>query len=202
MWMHGLGADGNDFMPIVPMLGLPDVRFVFPNAPVMPVTINGGMVMPAWYDIKTLERGPDREPEADVRASAQHIEALLAREAERGTPPGKTVLAGFSQGAAMALHVGVRHAQTLAGIIVLSGYRLLADTILAERSAANTRTPMLFCHGTMDDVLPVDSGRSAHDFMAEHGNAEAIEWHEFPIAHSVSEDEISVVARWLAERLA
>ncbi|MBL4684241.1 MAG: carboxylesterase [Nannocystaceae bacterium] len=201
IWMHGLGADGSDFVPMVPMLGLPDVRFVFPNAPVMPVTINGGAVMRAWYDITTLERGPDREPEADVRVAAKHIEALLKREAERGVPPGKTVLAGFSQGAAMALHVGPRYEETLAGIMVLSGYRLLPETFAAEQHEANRGTAMLFCHGIADEVLPVDSGREACEFMREHADTNDIAWHEFPIGHSVSEEEIAVVAQWLTKRL-
>jgi len=200
--MHGLGADGHDFAPIVPMLGLPDVRFIFPHADVMPVTLNGGMVMRAWYDIISLERGPGREPEPGIRASATQIEALIAREVERGIPPERIVIAGFSQGAAMALHVGVRHAAPLAGIMVLSGYRLLADTILAERSSANLATPILFCHGTHDEVLPVSEGRAAHDFMVEHGDTTDVAWHEYPIGHSVNDAEIAVVAAWLGKRLA
>lgn len=200
--MHGLGADGNDFAPVVPILQLPDVRFVFPNAPTMPVTINGGAVMRSWYDIKTLDRSPDRESEPDIRASAKHIEALLAREVERGVPPHRTVLAGFSQGAAMALHVGVRHPQALAGIMVLSGYRLVPGTFETESSAANRGTPLLFCHGTHDDMLPLALGKEAHDYMRAHTDGAAIEWHEFPIGHSVCPEEIEIIARWLGERLA
>lgn len=200
VWMHGLGADGHDFEPIVPMLGLPDVRFVFPHAPTRPVTLNGGFVMRAWYDITTLERVPEREPEADVRASAELIEALLAREVERGTPSERTVLAGFSQGAAMALHVGVRHQHPLAGLMILSGYRLLPQTWDAERSDANRKTPTLCCHGTTDDVLTIDQGREAYETLAA-GQAD-VQWHEFPIGHGVSEDEIAVVKTWLAARFA
>ena len=199
--MHGLGADGHDFVPIVGMLGLPHVRFVFPNAPMMPVTINGGFVMRAWYDIKTLDRGPDREPAADVRASAVHIEAVLAREVQRGVPPSRTVLAGFSQGAAMALHVGPRHAEALAGVMVLSGYQLLPNTYAAERTEANRATPMLFCHGEHDEVLPLALGREAFDFMVGEQTTSDMQWHHFPVGHTVSEPEIDVIGEWLRQRL-
>jgi phospholipase/carboxylesterase len=125
VWLHGLGADGHDFESIVPMLRRPDVRFVFPHAPSQPVTINGGFVMPAWYDILALDRRPDRESEPDIRRSTLLVEALLQREKDRGVPANRIVLAGFSQGAAMALHVGLRHAEALAGLVILSGYRVL-----------------------------------------------------------------------------
>lgn len=202
VWLHGLGADGHDFEPIVPMLRQPTLRFVFPHAPAQPVTINGGFVMPAWYDILTLDRSPDRESEPDIRRSATLVEALLQREKDRGVPAERIVLAGFSQGAAMALHVGLRHAETLAGIIALSGYRLLPSTIEAERSEANARTPMLLCHGTRDPLLPVELGREARDYVQRTMPQADIRWHEFPIEHTVSEPEIEVVARWLAERFA
>lgn len=199
IWLHGLGADGHDFEPIVPMLGLPEVRFVFPHAPVMPVTINGGYAMRAWYDIRTLERAPDRESAEDIRASATLVEALLAREVERGVPPDRIVLAGFSQGAAMALFVGLRHTQTLAGLVVLSGYRVLADTFDAERSEANRRAPIFFAHGVHDDVLPVAQGRDAFEHAKGAHDGE-VEWHDYPIPHSVCEPEILEVSRWLHER--
>ncbi|MEM7155986.1 MAG: alpha/beta hydrolase [Myxococcota bacterium] len=200
VWLHGLGANGHDFEPIVPMLQRPELRFVFPHAPPMPVTINQGFVMPSWYDIKTLERSPDRESEPDIRRSAKYVEALIQRERERGVPADRIVLAGFSQGAAMTLHVGLRHPETLAGLLVLSGYHLVANTYAAERSEANLATPMLMCHGTRDDVLPIDLGRSARDFMQEQMPTSEIEWHEFPIGHEVSVPEIEIVAAWFAKR--
>ncbi|MCA9653516.1 MAG: alpha/beta hydrolase [Myxococcales bacterium] len=200
VWLHGLGADGHDFEPIVPMLRQPRLRFVFPHAPSQPVTINGGWVMPAWYDILTLERSSDRESEADIRRSAKLVEALLQREKERGIPAERIVLAGFSQGAAMALHVGLRHRQTLAGLLILSGYRVLASTFDAERSEANQGTPILMAHGRLDPVLPVDLGHEARDFLRERMPEAEIEWHEFPIGHEVSPPEIEVVAAWLSRR--
>lgn len=200
VWLHGLGANGHDFEPIVPMLRQPGLRFVFPHAPSMPVTLNGGFVMPSWYDILTLERTPDRESEPDIRRSAALVEALLERETQRGVPSERIVLAGFSQGAAMTLHVGLRHAQPLAGLLVLSGYRVLPSTFDAERSEANAKTPMLMCHGTLDPMLPIELGHEARDALRERMPQAAIEWHEFPIGHEVSPPEIEVVATWLAAR--
>ena len=198
VWLHGLGADGHDFEPIVPWLRLPDVRFVFPHAPLRPVTINGGVVMPAWYDITTL--GEDGgEDAADVRESAQDVEALLARERQRGVPGGRIVLAGFSQGAAIALYSGVRHRETLAGIMVLSGYEVMAGSREAEASPANRRTPMLFGHGTEDPLVPVERGRAAHRAYATP-EREA-EWREYPMAHQVCDAEIADVRDWLHARL-
>ena len=197
LWLHGLGADGHDFEPIVPMLGLPRVRFVFPNAPLRAVTINGGLVMPAWYDIVRLGGGGG-EDEGDVRESAADVAALLAREKQRGVPPEKTVLAGFSQGAAIALHVGVRHPETLAGILVLSGYEVLTATREGEAAPANRRTPMFFGHGTEDPLVPIEGGRAA--YKAHAGGREAV-WREYEMAHSVSPEEIEDVGSWLRERL-
>jgi phospholipase/carboxylesterase len=199
VWLHGLGADGHDFEPVVPMLRLPRVRFVFPNAPLRAVTINGGMVMPAWYDILSLGRGGGGEDEAGVRESAREVSAILAREKQRGVPPERTVLAGFSQGAALALHVGVRHPERLAGILVLSGYEVLAATREGEASPANRRTPMFFGHGTDDPVVPLEGGRAAYTAYAAAGR-EAV-WREYEMGHSVSPEEIEDVAVWLAERL-
>lgn len=200
VWLHGLGADGHDFEPIVPMLGQPRLRFVFPHAPAIPVTINGGIVMPAWYDIRTLDRSPDRESEADIRRSTEQIEALLQREKDRGVPSDRIVLAGFSQGAAMTLHAGLRHAEPLAGLLVLSGYRVLPGCFEAERSEANRGTPLLMCHGTHDPLLPIELGHEARDFLREHMPTAEIRWHEYPIQHEVSVPEIEVVAAWLRER--
>ena len=196
VWLHGLGADGHDFEPIVPLLGLPDVRFVFPNAPSRPVTINSGMVMPAWYDIVALGGPRFGERAADVRASAREITAVLEREETRGTPASRIVLAGFSQGAAMALHVGTRFPRALLGIMVLSGYEVLAETREAEAGAANRATPMLFCHGTQDPLVGVDRGRAAYRVHAQPERK--AEWHDFPIGHEVSAEEIEVIRAWLA----
>jgi len=195
VWLHGLGADGHDFEPIVPLLGLPAVRFVFPNAPARPVTINGGMVMPAWYDILSFGGPGPGERAPDVRHSARLVEALLEREERRGVPSSRIVLAGFSQGAAMALHVGTRYPRGLLGIMVLSGYEVLADTRDAEAAAANRATPMLFCHGTHDPLVAVDRGRQA--YRAHSSSDRKTEWHEFPIGHEVSPPEIEVIRLWL-----
>lgn len=201
VWLHGLGADGHDFEPIVPMLGLPRVRFVFPHAPSLPVTINGGFVMPAWYDIRALDRRPDREDASHIRESAVRIEALIRREIDRGIPPERIVLAGFSQGAAMAMHVGLRFPEPLAGLVVLSGYLVLADAILAERSEAARANPVLFGHGLRDDLVPHALGREAFRFVRTHATTDDVEWHEFPIGHEVSRPELDVVAAWLQRRL-
>jgi phospholipase/carboxylesterase len=201
LWLHGLGADGHDFEGIVPLLDLPEVRFVFPHAPKRPVTVNGGFVMPAWYDIRTLGDGKQElEDEPGIRESARAIETLIARESERGVPPSRVVTAGFSQGGALALHVGSRYREALMGIMVLSAYEVLSDTRRDETLAANRMTPILFCHGTYDATVPIAAGREAYAGAAAPGRP--AEWHEFPIAHEVSPEEIEVIARWLQERVA
>ena len=200
VWLHGLGADGHDFEPIVPLLDRSDARFVFPNAPARPVTINGGMVMPAWYDILTLGGPGPGERAPDVRQSAGLVEALIEREERRGVASSRIVLAGFSQGAAMALHVGTRYPRPLLGIMVLSGYEVLAETREAEAGAANRATPILFCHGTQDPLVAVGRGRQA--YRAHAIPERPTEWHEFPIAHEVSLPEIAVVRDWLEARFA
>ena len=201
IWMHGLGADGHDFEPIVPELRLPaslPVRFVFPHAPLRPVTINQGHVMRAWYDIRALA-GVRRDDEAGVRQSARQIEALVERERQRGIAPGRLVLAGFSQGGAMALHVGLRHAERLAGVMALSCYLPLGDVLGTEAAAANRDVPIFWAHGVHDPMIPLA--------MAEHGRAQvaalgySIEWHQYAIPHSVSAEEIADVARWLGRVL-
>jgi phospholipase/carboxylesterase len=202
VWMHGLGADGHDFEPIVPELRLPAatrVRFVFPHAPLRPVTINQGHVMRAWYDIRALA-GVRREDEAGVRQSARQVEALLARERQRGIAPGRIVVAGFSQGGAMALHVGLRHPDRLAGILALSCYLPLANAVDTELAPANRDVPIFWAHGLHDPMIP--------QAMAEQGRAQLgelgfrIDWHQYPIPHSVSAEEIADVARWLERVLA
>ena len=197
VWLHGLGADGHDFEPIVSLLGLPMVRFVFPNAPARPVTINGGMVMPAWYDIVSLGGSGPGERAADVHASARLIEAVAQREEKRGVPSSRMVLAGFSQGAAMALYVGARFPRPLLGIMALSGYEPLPETREAEAGEANRATPMLFCHGTYDPLVAIQRGRKAYEAYA--GAGRKAEWHEFPMGHEVSPAEIVVIRGWLGK---
>lgn len=197
IWLHGLGASGHDFEPIVPMLGLPETRFVFPHAPKRPVTINMGFVMPAWYDILSLDRSGVRESEADIRASIELVEGLLERERKRGVPTDRTVLAGFSQGGAMALCTAERHARPLAGIMVLSAYEVLGDVLLDERSEANATTPMLFGHGRFDEIVPSWLGRAAHDRMASLYPERVIDWHDYPMGHEVCPEEIAEIRRWL-----
>ena len=202
VWMHGLGADGHDFEPIVPELGLPAttrIRFVFPNAPLRPVTINQGHVMRAWYDIRALA-GVRREDEAGVRQSARQIEALIARERQRGIAPGRLVLAGFSQGGAMALHVGLRYADRLAGILALSCYLPLSNTLPTEASPANRDVPIFWAHGLHDPMIPQAMAEQGRAQLAELGYQ--IDWHQYPIPHSVSAEEIADVARWLERVLA
>ena len=202
VWMHGLGADGHDFEPIVPELGLSAttrIRFVFPNAPLRPVTINQGHVMRAWYDIRALA-GVRREDEAGVRQSARQIEALIARERQRGIAPRRLVLAGFSQGGAIALHVGLRYPDRLAGILALSCYLPLSNTLDAERSPANRDVPLFWAHGLHDPMLPLAMAEQGREQVAALGYR--IDWHQYPIPHSVSAEEIADVARWLARVLA
>ena len=185
IWMHGLGADGHDFVDIPPLLRLPPrlaVRFVFPHAPMQPVTINGGMVMRAWYDVRP-DAGARREDEAGVRASQRRIEALIAREKTRGVPASRLVLAGFSQGGAMALHTGLRHGERLAGIMGLSCFLPLADRLAAEASAANREVPIFLAHGTQDPLIPLARARHAHQVLTGLGSP--VEWREYPMPHSV-----------------
>ncbi len=197
VWLHGLGASGHDFEDVVPLLELPQVRFVFPHAPQRAVTLNMGLLMPAWYDILSLGGGADDE--RGIRDSAWHVEALLAREQERGVAANRIVLAGFSQGGAIALHVGTRYGQTLAGIMLLSGYEVLAATREAEASAANRTTPLLACHGTRDPMVSLALGRAAYD---AHAAGRPAAWHVFPMAHAVCMDEIHVIGEWLRDRFA
>jgi phospholipase/carboxylesterase len=197
IWLHGLGADGHDFEPIVPELDLPDtpaVRFVFPHAPMQPVTINGGAVMRAWYDVYGLG-GVRREDEAGVRVSQAHVEALIARERSRGVPASRLVLAGFSQGGAIALHTGLRHAERLAGILALSTYLPVAATLGAEASAANRDVPIFMAHGRHDALIPVERAMVSRDALSKAGYA--VEWHDYPMDHAVCYEEIADVGAWL-----
>jgi phospholipase/carboxylesterase len=197
IWLHGLGADGHDFEPIVPELDLPDalpVRFVFPHAPMQPVTINGGMVMRAWYDIYQLE-GKRREDDTGVQASQAAVEELLAREKARGIPAGRIVLAGFSQGGAIALQTGLRHAERLAGVMALSTYLPLGDTLAAEASAANRDVPIFMAHGRFDPLILIERARASRKALEALGYR--VEWRDYSMEHSVSAQEIADIAVWL-----
>jgi len=201
IWLHGLGADGHDFEPIVPELGLPKtlaVRFVFPHAPMRPVTINGGAVMRAWYDV-VAAGGDRREVEPGVRESARQIEALIDRERARGIADSAIVLAGFSQGGAMALHTGLRHRERLAGIMALSCFLPLAEAVAAEGSPANRDVPIFMAHGTHDPMIPLARGHAARDLLT--GLGYRIEWHEYPMPHSVCAEEVADIAAWLTRIL-
>ena len=196
LWLHGLGADGHDFEPIVPELGLRlPVRFVFPHAPVRPVTINGRMPMRAWYDILGFERGA-QEDAAGIRASAAAVTTLIDRELERGMASERIVLAGFSQGGAVALHTALREPRPLAGVLALSTYLPLAATLAAERHPANVRTPIFMAHGTADGVLPLALAESSRRALEALGYTVA--WHVYPMAHSVCLEEVSAIGAWLA----
>ncbi len=196
IWLHGLGADGHDFEPIVPELNLRfAVRFVFPHAPVRPVTINGGMAMRAWYDILGFDRSA-REDDAGIRASATAVTELIDRELERGLSADRVVLAGFSQGGAIALHTALREPRALGGVIALSTYLPLAGTLAAERSAANQRLPIFMAHGIADNVLPLALGESSR--RALEALEYAVDWHAYPMAHSVCLEEVSAIGSWLA----
>lgn len=199
VWLHGLGASGHDFEPVAPMLGCPRTRFVFPHAPNRAVTINMGFVMPSWYDIRSLEPGANRESAEEVAESATMVEALIAREYARGISPDKLIVAGFSQGGAMALHVGLRHERTLAGIMVLSAYALLEEGIEAESHEANRETPFFFGHGELDPVVTVDRGRHAHKLLTRAGRQ--AEFHAYRMQHEVCPEEIAHIGTWLQARL-
>ena len=197
IWMHGLGADGNDFVPIVKELnlkGCPGIRFVFPHAATMPVTINGGYVMRAWYDILGTDIAK-REDEAGLRVSQMRIEQLIAREKARGIPADHIILAGFSQGCAMALQVGLRHPEKLAGLLCLSGYVPLRDAVKDERHGANQHTPIYLAHGRADPVIPIQRAEQSRDLLRDLGYK--IEWHEYMMQHSVCGEEIDDISAWL-----
>jgi phospholipase/carboxylesterase len=201
IWMHGLGADGRDFEPIVPELvhrGERSLRFVFPHAPVRPVTINGGHAMRAWYDVAGIDRHTMQD-EAGIRTSDAAIRALIRREGERGIPSQRVVLAGFSQGGAMALFTGTRYPGRLAGIVGLSCYMLLASTFDAERAPANQLTPIFMAHGTDDPVVPVALGDETRHLLA--AASYAVEWHNYRMTHSVCPEEIAHIAAWLRKVL-
>jgi len=200
VWLHGLGADGHDFEPLVPHLawqGAPDIRYVFPHAPVRPVTVNGGMPMRAWYDILSMdgERGHDRR---GVGQSIQQVYSLVERERERGIAASRIVLAGFSQGGAIALQLGLRYPHRLAGLIGLSTYMLFAGELQDGRHDANRETPVFLAHGTSDPMVPPAMGEAAREQLIALGSP--LEWHTYPMPHSVCLEEIEHIATWLKAR--
>jgi len=206
LWLHGLGADGHDFEPVVPELRLAQpVRFVFPHAPVRPVTINQGMRMRAWYDIFSLASGPGgaggagREDEQGIRASQALIEEMIGEEVKRGVPESKIVLAGFSQGGAIVLQTALRYPKRLAGVLALSTYLPLAGKLAAERSAANQDVPIFMAHGSYDDLIPIQRARDSKNFIEKLGYR--IEWHDYPMPHSVCGEEVRDISTFLSKLL-
>jgi phospholipase/carboxylesterase len=201
IWLHGLGADGNDFAGLVPELNLaacPPIRFIFPHAPSIPVTLNGGYVMPAWYDLHGLDL-ISRQDAAGIHKSARAIDLLIEAELARGILAHHIVLAGFSQGSAMALHTGLRYSQQLAGIMALSGYLPLADTLAAERAPANAHTPIFMAHGSQDPVVIPARGEASRDLLSQLGYP--VQWHSYPMAHSVHPREVADISVFLTSVL-
>lgn len=201
IWLHGLGADGHDFEPVVPQLawaGAPDIRYLFPHAPVRPVTVNGGMPMRAWYDILSLTsaRGQD---ERGIAGSVDAATQLVRREIGRGIPARNIILAGFSQGGAIAIHAALRFPERLAGLIALSSYLLLPDELAGERSEANADLPVFIAHGSMDPVIPQAMGERAARWLEERGHS--VEWHSYPMVHAVCPQEVAHLAAWIKSRL-
>ncbi len=201
VWLHGLGADGWDFVPVVDALELPDalaVRFTFPHAGHRPVTVNAGYIMRAWYDIKSFT--PEGRADRDgLDESVRRVNSYLEAEITRGVPAERIVIAGFSQGGAVALSAGLRFRQRLAGVMGLSTYLPFPATLAKEKSTANADVPVLLCHGRLDPVVPVAMGMEARDLLTAEGYA--IEWHDYQMQHEVCMEEISVIARWLRARL-
>jgi phospholipase/carboxylesterase len=201
IWLHGLGADGHDFEPLIPQLEIVDqlgVRVVLPHAPHRPVTINAGMVMPAWYDIAAADFSHGQDIEG-IRASEQQLRALIQHEVTLGIPTVRILLAGFSQGGAIALHTGLRYPEPLAGILALSTYLPLAASLEAERSAANRAIPILMAHGTRDPLVPLQLAEQSREWLQQAGYH--IDWHTYAMPHAVYPEEIADVKRWLVQRL-
>lgn len=201
IWLHGLGANGHDFEPIVPELDLPDghnIRFLFPHAPEIPVTINAGMIMPAWYDVYSLSF-TNHEDEQGIRDAAQRINQLIEHEQHRGIQTNKILLAGFSQGGAVALHAALRHCKPLAGVMALSTYLPLVKQFDAERHVANQAIPILMCHGAHDPVVPFQLGDDSRYFLEQAGYQ--VDWHTYPMQHGVCPDEIHDISQWLQKTL-
>lgn len=202
IWLHGLGADGNDFVPIVKELdlaGLPGIRFIFPHANTMPVTINNGYVMRSWYDISNADL-TRREDEQGLRASQAQVEAFIAREKARGVPASKIVLAGFSQGCAMTIQAGLRHPEPLAGLLCLSGYAPLSAKLAAERTEASRATPVFMAHGQYDNVVPFSRAEASRDLLVSLGYQ--VEWHAYAMQHTLCLEEVQHISAWLKKVVA
>ena len=198
IWLHGLGADGHDFEPIVPELRLPkSVRFVFPHAPIRPVTINQGMRMRAWYDIFQFGGGP--EDDAGVRASQKLVDDIVSSEGQRGIKPSQIILAGFSQGGAIVLQTALRHPERLAGVMALSTYLPLSATLEKERSPANHDVPIFMAHGKFDDIIPIDKAKRSREILEKLGYP--VTWKEYPMPHSVCAEEIGDISKFLVNLL-
>ncbi len=204
IWLHGLGADGNDFVPAVPYLDLPDghgVRFVFPTAEAIPVTINGGMVMPAWYDIRHMDLDArDRNDAAGLLRSVEQVRWIVDAEVAAGTPANRIVLAGFSQGGAVAIELALTYAEPLAALMAFSTYVVDPDRITATRTDANRGIPVLQCHGTYDPMVPLGSGLRAREFLV--GLDHTVAWYEYPIQHEVSAPELETIGEFIVASLA
>lgn len=202
VWLHGLGADGSDFVPLVPELvraDWPAVRFVFPHAPVRPVTINGGMRMRAWYDIRDMDLANRADAEGVAQSVAQ-VEALVVREGERGVPPSRVLLAGFSQGGAVTLAAGVRRTEPLAGLVALSSYLPLGAATLQAMQPAARAQPVFMAHGLQDPVVPYAAGKRSRDALRDAGFA--VDWHAYPMAHQVCVEQIGALSDWMSRRFA
>lgn len=201
IWLHGLGADGYDFEPIVPELDLPAdaaIKFVFPHAPKMPVTVNAGYVMRAWYDIAEADLGEQQDAKG-IQQSQQQLTALIELEIAQGTPANKIILAGFSQGGAIILQTGLRYPQRLGGIMALSTYVPLADTLASEKHAANQDVPIFYGHGEQDEIIPIGFAKQSRDLLLEQGYQ--VEWHSYAMPHAVVPDEIDALGLWLRKVL-
>jgi phospholipase/carboxylesterase len=194
IWLHGLGADGNDFVPIMKMLGLPHIRFVLPHAPYRSITINNGYAMRGWYDILGLTPGSQQD-EAGIRASQNYVEQLIAHEQERGTPASRIALAGFSQGGAIVLHTATRRQTHLAGVVALSTYLPLSSLLEAEKSVASVQTPIYMAHGRYDEVISLDMGWTSAQKLQATGYS--LDWHEYPMTHSVCAEEVADIRAFL-----
>lgn len=200
LWMHGLGADGHDFAGVIPDLKLPKtlaLRFIFPHAPVQPITINGGYPMRAWFDVHGLDRHA-KQDEAGIQKSHAIIEQFIQQEIERGIPPEKIILAGFSQGGMMALYTGLRYEKSLGGLLALSSFLPLAEQLPQEASVANQSIPIFMAHGTADPILDISLAEMSLNILQQ--NHYQIEWHAYPMAHQVCTEELIAIGRWITSR--
>jgi len=202
IWLHGLGASGNDFEPIVPELHLgdsPGVRFVFPHAPVRPITVNGGATMPGWYDIDSLDFGSRQQDTAGIQESAEFINQLIELEIDSGIEPGNIVLAGFSQGGAVALYTALTTSHKIKGVMALSTYLPIQEITLDSLTEHGRQLPIFMAHGQHDDIIQIQHAQQSHQILTDNGVA--VEWNDYPMAHSVNPQEIADIAAWLKRQL-